>query len=119
MTLSIDGTDIGQAIELAIVVGTIVMMVIGAVLVWLMVRPPRHGGEERRQRRAGRATSEAREIEAATAEEMVRLIARMEERLAVLERAVGDVNETPRRIEARGQELFEAGEESPETRRRK
>ncbi len=114
MTLSIDGTDIGQAIELAIVVGTIVMMVIGAFLVWLMVRPPRHVREERRRRGA---KSEAREIDAETAEEMVRLIERMEERLAVLERAVGDVNETPRRIEARGPEIFEVGEESPETRR--
>ncbi|MBX3561422.1 MAG: hypothetical protein KF780_06370 [Sphingomonas sp.] len=114
MTFSIDGTDIGQAIELAIVVGTIVMMAIGAFVVWLMVRPPRHVREERRQR--GRKP-EAREIDAATAEEMVRLIERMEDRLAVLERAVGDVNETPRRIEPRGQELFEAGEKSPETRR--
>ena len=116
MTLSIDGNNIGDAIEFAIVVGTIVMMVIGAFLVWLMVRPPRHVREERRRRGT---KSEAREIDAATAEEMVRLIARMEERLAVLERAVGDVNEAPRRLEARGNELFEAGEESPETRRRR
>ncbi len=114
MTVSIDGTDIGNAVATAIVVGTIVMMVIGAFLVWLMVRPPRHVREERRQR--GRKPV-AREIDAETAEEMVRLIARMEERLAVLERAVGDVNETPRRIEAREQELLETGEESPETRR--
>ncbi len=118
MTLSIDGTDLGRMIELSIIVGTIVMTVIGAFLVWLMVRPPRHV-RERRQQRGGRETGEAREIDAATAEEMVRLIERMEARLAVLERAVGDVNETPRRIEARGQELFEAGEESPETRRKR
>lgn len=115
MTLSIDGTDIGQAIELAIVVGTIVMMVIGAFLVWLMVRPPRHVREERRLRGRKPAT---REIDQGTAEEMIRLIERMEERLAVLERAVGDVNEAPRRIEARGREIFEAGEESPERRER-
>jgi hypothetical protein len=114
MTLSINGNDIGQAIELAIVVGTIVMMVIGAFLVWLMVRPPRHVREERRQRAARPAQ---REIDAATAEEMLRLIERMEERLSVLERAVSDVNESPRRIESRGQETIETDEESPETRR--
>lgn len=77
MTISIDGTNIGEVIEIASIVGSIIAMLITGLLIYLMVRPPRH------QRQARRA-----EPEAIDGEEMLRLLDRMEQRLAVLERAV-------------------------------
>jgi hypothetical protein len=96
MTLSIDGTNIGEIIEIAVVVGSIVTMLIVGLLIYLMVRPPRRSREVRRP-----------EPEAIESEELLQLLDRMEQRLAVLERAVGDENE--------GKVLERA--EGPETRR--
>lgn len=113
MTLSINGNDIGQAIEIALTVGTIVMLVIGAFLVWLMVRPSK--------RRAAPPKRAMNEVEMA---EMLRLLDRMEDRLAALEQIVAHEGEdAPRRIverrEVQDDRFLKAGEESPETRRTK
>jgi hypothetical protein len=78
MTLRLDGTDIGTALEVAGVVGAIIAMLIAGLVIYLMVRPPRH------QRR------EVQEADPLVAEEMLRLMDRMEQRLEILERAVSD-----------------------------
>ncbi|MDQ8755650.1 hypothetical protein RCO27_05360 [Sphingosinicella sp. LHD-64] len=113
MTLSINGNDIGQAIEIALTVGTIVMLVIGAFLVWLMVRPSKRSAPPRRRGMD--------EVEMA---EMLQLLDRMEDRLAALERIVAHESETPspriaERREGQEDRFLKAGEESPETRRTK
>jgi len=100
MTLSVNGNDVGQAIEIAIAVGGVLALLLGALLIYLLVRPPRRR----------RATAEPAE-EALDADEMLALIDRMERRLELLERAVADGG----RAEP---ELLEAGER-PETTRRK
>ena len=92
MTLSIDGTDIGQIIEVASIVGSIVATLIAGLIVYLMVRPPRHV----RQRRKAEKRGEIRiETDPADAEQLWRLVDRMELRLEVLERALADQVERP------------------------
>lgn len=113
MTLSINGNDIGQAVEIAITVASIVMLIVGGFLVWLMVRPPKHVRKQRK------SSLPAREPDVAELEQMVRMIERMEERLAVLERAVGDDGEAPRRLGDARENRFLMGEDSLETRRTK
>jgi hypothetical protein len=111
MTFSVNGNDIGQMIEIALTVISIVGLVIGAFLVWLMVRPPKHVRQQRQQ-------PQVRETDALEFEEMVRMLDRMEERLAVLERAIGHDDEAPRLMRAGEEdELTQAGGERPETRR--
>ncbi len=85
MTVSIDGTDIGTILEVASIVGTIVAMLVIGLLVYLMVRPPRHVREARRRERSPHS-------EIAT-EQIVALLDRMEQRLATLERVVADGDE--------------------------
>ena len=97
MTLRIDGTDVGAIIEGAAWAGSIVAILIVALLIYLVVRPPRRRAEARP------------EPEATDVEEMLALMERMERRLEVLERSVGN---EPRREEQR----LEAGE-VPEHRR--
>ena len=101
MTIRVEAVDMMQAIEIASVVGSIVAMLILGLIVYLMVRP------SRRNRQAPPPESDAFD-----AAELIRLMDRMEQRLEVLERAVIDEP----RDEAR---LLNAGEERPETRRRK
>ena len=84
MTLSLDGTDIGQIIEVATWVGSIVTMLVAGLIVYLMARPPRH---VRRRRDSEPRTAEP---DAVTTEELWRLVDRMEMRLEVLERALAD-----------------------------
>jgi hypothetical protein len=92
MTLSIDGTDIGRFIEVASLVGSIVAMLVVGLLVYLMVRPPRHVRQARKAVRRGEAGTEADPVEA---EELWRLVDRMESRLGVLERALADQLDRP------------------------
>lgn len=114
MTVIVDGTDIGPAIEIALLVVSILVMVLGAFLVWLMVRPPRHVREARRR------GPEVREADGIELEEMMRLLDRMDQRLAVLERAIGTEDEAPRRMAGpQGDEFLNLGAESPEARRTK
>jgi hypothetical protein len=92
MTLSIDGSDIGRMIEVASLVGSIVAMLVVSLIVYLMVRPPRH---VRRRRKAARRGDLGTEMEPVEAEELWRLIDRMELRIEVLERALADQIERP------------------------
>jgi hypothetical protein len=92
MTLSIDGTDIGQIIEIASLVGSIVAMLVVGLIVYLMVRPPRHIRQARKAERRGDTVTQIDPVEA---EELGRLVDRMESRLAVLERALADQTDRP------------------------
>ncbi len=92
MTEQIDGTQIGEIVELASLVGTIVAALLASLIVYLLVRPPRHVRERRRAERRGELTVESDPIEA---EELRRLVERMEARLDVLERALADQVERP------------------------
>jgi len=92
MTVQIDGTEIGQIVELASIVGTIVAVLLGSLIVYLLVRPPRHVRERRRAERRGDLMIEADPVEA---EDLRRTVDRMEARLEVLERALVDQIERP------------------------
>lgn len=92
MTLSIDGTDIGEIIAVASVVGSIVAMLIVGLIVYLIVRPPRHIRQRRKAQGSGEVPAGMDPVDA---EELWRLVDRMELRLAVLERALADEVERP------------------------
>ena len=79
MTVSLNGGELTDAIELAVLVGTIVSMLVIGLIFYFIVRPPRHA----------RQAPPPVEIDEETAEEMLRLMDRMERRLEVLERVVG------------------------------
>ncbi len=116
MTVSIDGTQIGEIIEVASLVGSIVTMLVVGLLVYLMVRPPRHVRERRRAEKNGEIHSELDPLEA---EELWRIVERMESRLEVLERALADQVERPalgRRQEQRNLAPVEDGREMGGTR---
>jgi hypothetical protein len=83
MTIDINGTNIGEIIEIVSWVASIVAMLIVGLLVYLMVRPPRHVRQRRRQPPRPRA------LDASESEELWALVDRMEARLSVLERAIG------------------------------
>jgi flagellar biosynthesis/type III secretory pathway M-ring protein FliF/YscJ len=89
MTVSVNPAEVAHAIEVASWVGTMVAMLVIGLLVYLMVRPSRR----RRERRAAE--------DAVLAEEMLRLMERMEQRLTVLERVVThDASQQDRILEA-------------------
>ena len=85
------------------------MLVVG-LLVYLMVRPPRHVRSAQ-----GRERGEP-EMEPAEAEELLRLVDRMESRLEVLERALADRRAAARHAKRR---ILERPDEDRETRRKK
>ena len=97
MTIQLNGAEIGEALEIASIVGSIVAMLVVGLLVYLMVRPPRHVRQARRQARH----AEPAELDDVSAAELLRLMERMESRLEVLERAVGHDQADPRAIAAR------------------
>jgi hypothetical protein len=99
MTIQVDGVDLIAAAEVAALVGGIVSMLVIGLLVYLLVRPPRHV-RQAKQRSAALHEGEA--------EEMIRLMDRMEERLEVLERALADP--TVRRPHSNEQRILEPAE---------
>jgi heme/copper-type cytochrome/quinol oxidase subunit 2 len=99
MTVSVNGAELVTAIEVASWVATIVAMLVAGWIVYLMVRP------KRRRRDA----APAEELDRA---EMLRLMARMEQRLEVMERAVAARTPDEERI-------LLTGAQGPEMRRRK
>ena len=106
MTFQVNGRDIGEAIEIAVFVGSALAMLIAGALVYLMVRPPRH---VRMARKAG-LTERRTGLDPDEAEEMWALIDRMESRLEVLERAMHDQighAERPALGRVRNDETFE------------
>lgn len=77
MTISMNGSEVSEAIEIAMAVGGVLALLIGALIFYLLVRPPRRRRVEPR-----------RDEDSLDVEEMLALIDRMERRLEVLERAV-------------------------------
>ncbi|GAA4825761.1 hypothetical protein GCM10023232_24630 [Sphingosinicella ginsenosidimutans] len=84
MNIDINGTNIGELIEFVSWGVSIFAMLLVGLLVYLMVRPPRH------IRRRRRDAPPPRELSPDEGEELWALVDRMEARLAVLERAIGD-----------------------------
>jgi len=87
MTISVNGNEIGELIAIAATVGSLIAMLIVGLLVYLMVRPPRHVRERRKAEKRGDLM---RETDPAEAEELWLVVDRMEARLDVLERALAD-----------------------------
>ena len=112
MTVSIDGTQIGEIVEIASLVGGIVTMLIVGLLVYLMVRPPRHVRERRRAEKRGEIRAEMDPVET---EQLWRLVDRMESRLEVLERALADQIERPALGRSEQQRILAPVEDGQET----
>ena len=100
MTIQVDAADFATAVEVASWVGSLLAMLVMGLIVYLMVRP------SRRARRRQQLTTET---DALQVEEMLRLVERMEQRLEVLERAIGD--------EHRQERILESGAQGAEDRR--
>ena len=81
MTVEIDGVDVVAAAEAAALIGGIIAMLVIGLLVYWLVRPPRHVREARRR---------PLELEESEAGQLLDLMGRMESRLEVLERALAD-----------------------------
>lgn len=86
MTFSIDGTDIGEIIEIASIVGSIVATAIVGLIVYLMVRPPRHVREQRRMERHEPVEAD---------EDLWLAVDRMEARIETLERLLAEREDMP------------------------
>lgn len=99
MTFSISPNDVGDIIEIASIVGTMVSLTIFGIIAYFLVRP------KTRRDAADRQGADQLQME-----EMLALMDRMERRLEALERAIGE--ERPQRIAPRREdhEIFEAAE---------
>ncbi len=100
MTIQMTEADVMAIAEGLAWAGSIVAVLIIALLVYLMVRPPRR-----------RSLPVEPDAEAIDMRELVRLMDRMEQRLEVLERLVTD--------EKRDREQLLEADEGPQTRRTK
>jgi hypothetical protein len=89
MSIQIVGAEIGDIVEVAATVGSILLTLVVCWFVYLMVRPPRHVREQRRGDREDRAERPGE------LDEMWRLMDRMDSRLEVLERALAAEERTP------------------------
>jgi flagellar biosynthesis/type III secretory pathway M-ring protein FliF/YscJ len=87
VTLSVNGNDIAQILQVAATIGSILATLIVGFIIYLMVRPSRREREARR---------EASRADPRESEDMLRAMDRMTERLEVLERALADQIERPR-----------------------
>ena len=88
-TVQVNGDDVMVALHAVRIVGSIVTMLVVGLLLWWAVRPSRRVRDRRE--------AQARDLErgAADQEDLWRVVDRMEERLAVLERAMADQIEPP------------------------
>ena len=114
MTFQVNGHDLGQAIEIAAFAGSAIAMLIAGLLVYLMVRPPRHV-------RMARKYGVKSEMDPIDAEELWRLVDRMEKRLEVLERALADQIDhqgRPAIGAVRDEEVFEPADEGRDSGRK-
>jgi hypothetical protein len=86
MTIQVDPA-VGEAVAIAAFAGVLLAMALIGLIVWLMVRPPRHVREAKRR-------PPAESGEAIDAERMLAALDRLEHRLGTIERAVraDDVN---------------------------
>ncbi|MBV9883149.1 MAG: CcoQ/FixQ family Cbb3-type cytochrome c oxidase assembly chaperone [Sphingomonadaceae bacterium] len=101
MTMQIDGNAIMEAIQIARIVGTVVMVVLVALVIAWAVRPSRR-------------IRETREMmdEAGDQEALWGAVERMEERLEVLERAMADQVERPQVRSAHRDRILAPAEDS-------
>ena len=105
MSVHVNGDDIMAVIHVVRIVGSIVTMLVVGLLLWWAVRPSRRA----------RDRSEEIETDQAGNEDLWRLVDRMEERLAVLERALADQVEAPRVRAPRQDRIYAPAEEDRES----
>ena len=105
MSFHVSGDDVMAAVHVARIVGSIVTMLVVGLLLWWAVRPSRRA----------RDRSEEIETDQADNEDLWRLVDRMEERLAVLERALADQVEAPRVRAPRQDRIYAPAEEDRES----
>ncbi len=111
MTVRMTEAEVMQAIEGVAWAGSILAILLVALLFYLLVRPPRHVRRRRKAERRGELPIE-RERDAVEMEDLLRVMDRMEQRLEVLERLVA--------VEAREKDkLLEKDAESVEAGRMK
>ena len=89
-TIHVNGDDIMAVVHIVRIVGSIVTMLVVGLLLWWAVRPSRRARDRREEFRDERDAGRAED------EDLWRVVDRMEERLAVLERALADQLEAPR-----------------------
>lgn len=104
MSIMINGHEFGQVVEGVAWGASILATAIVVLIVYLMVRPPRH----LRNRPPTPARTELDPIEA---EELWALVDRMEARLEVLERALSDQLDRPRLRKDEGEDNFSPAED--------
>ncbi len=103
MTVEIDGINMIELIETLSLVGGIVGMLVIGLLIYLLVRPPKHVRQGRRR---------PLELQESEAEALLGLMDRMESRLEVLERALPDQTEVAATKARPDLEMAEAGHEA-------
>ena len=108
MSVQLSPGDIADLVKVGSVVGSIVLMMILSLAVFIAVRPSRRDRQDRDERAA---------IEA-EADEAWRQVDRMEARLAVLERAMAEQIERPRPRVAAREEIFAPAEEGRDSGRK-
>jgi hypothetical protein len=81
MTFSINGNEVMDILQVVAWVGSIVATLIVGLIVYVMVRPPRHVREQRKRPPMER-------LDRGETEQLMQLVDRMETRLEVLERAL-------------------------------
>ena len=111
MTVSMTANEVAQAVQLAAGIGAFLGVVILGLIIFMMVRPSRRSREAHVERE--------RDPEALDLDEVMHVLDRMEQRLGTLERVVIEHEERPLIGSRDEQQLLNAGEESPETRRTK
>ena len=87
MTIRMSEAEVMQAIEGVAWAGSILAILLVALLFYLLVRPPRHVRKRRKAERRGEVRID-REQDAVEMEDLLRVMDRMEQRLEVLERLV-------------------------------
>ena len=106
MTVEIDGVNVIELVEILSLVGGIIGMLVIGLLIYLLVRPPKHVGQARRR---------PVELQESEAEALLGLMDRMESRLEVLERALADQTEVATTKARPRLEMAEAGHEARRT----
>ena len=86
MTIQMSEAEVMQAIEGVAWAGSILAILVVALLFYLLVRPPRHVRQRRKAERRGELRP--REEDAVEIEDLLRVMERMEQRMEVLERLV-------------------------------
>lgn len=112
MTVSMTAGEVAEAIQLAAGIGAFLGVVILGLIIFMMIRPSKRSRQANLERE--------QDPDALDLDEVMHILDRMEQRLGTLERVVIDSEEQPLvRGRSDEQQLLQAGDESPETRRTK